>query len=160
MKLRRRQANFLAGFGAAKADAEGPIDREHVEAEKADDGPGAHQEERNASGETHHADKGHHHQEAGAVERAVRRKPRRKQLRLAIRIKIIACGHDLLLYTNVVDLTFALVPLRSECQIQNHTGKLQFASVPLVLTFVNEPAAMGYECQTRDTRSCRKSRAP
>ncbi len=27
-----------------------------------------------------------------------------------------------------------------------------FASVPLVLTFVNEPAAMGYECQNRDTR--------
>jgi hypothetical protein len=25
-----------------------------------------------------------------------------------------------------------------------------FASVPLVLTFVNEPAATGYECQNRD----------
>src|SRR3984957_17068369 len=73
MKLRRRQANFLAGFGAAKADAEGPVDREHVEAEKADYGPGAHQQERNAGGKTHHADKSHHHQEASAVERAVRR---------------------------------------------------------------------------------------
>ena len=28
-----------------------------------------------------------------------------------------------------------------------------FASVPLVLTFVNEPAATGYECQNRDTRT-------
>src|SRR5579863_754574 len=119
MKLRRRQANFLAGFGAAKADAERPVDCEHVEAEKADDGPGAHQEERNAGGETHHADKGHHHQEAGAVERAVRCQPRRKQLRLAIRIKIIACGHDLLLYTSVADLTFALVPRRVRKRMSN-----------------------------------------
>src|SRR5580692_8127742 len=29
------------------------------------------------------------------------------------------------------------------------------ASVPLVLTFVKVPAAMGYECQSRDTRADR-----
>ena len=28
---------------------------------------------------------------------------------------------------------------------------LIFASVPLVLTFVNEPSAAGYECQNRNT---------
>src|SRR5271156_4067619 len=103
MKLRRRQANFLAGFGAAKVDAERPVDREHVEAEKAEHGPGAHQQERNAGGETHDADKSHHHKEAGAVERAVRRQPRRKQLRLAVRIKIIACGHDVSVYPDYAE---------------------------------------------------------
>ena len=32
--------------------------------------------------------------------------------------------------------------------------KLIFASVPLVLTFVNGPAAMSYECQNRDASAC------
>src|SRR3984957_16988821 len=69
MKFRRRQANFLAGFGAAKADTEGPVDREHVEAEKAEHEPRTHQQECDAGGKTHYADKSHHHQESGAVER-------------------------------------------------------------------------------------------
>ena len=45
---------------------------------------------------------------------------------------------------SVVDLTFE---------------KSGFASVPLVLTFVNEPAAVGYECQNRDTSGSSASHA-
>src|SRR5580693_6604086 len=115
MKLRRRQANFLAGFGAAKVDTERPVDREYVEAEKAEHGPGAHQQERYAGGETHDADKSHHDQEAGAVERAVRRQPRRKQLRLAVRIKVIACGHDVSVYPEYAENH---APRRRQIQFQ------------------------------------------
>src|SRR5262249_29730134 len=54
-----------------------------------------------------------------------------------------------------LDLTFATqrtAKTESECQIQNSTRIPIFTSVPLVLTFVNEGAATGYECQNRDTR--------
>src|SRR6201987_3410722 len=53
----------------------------------------------------------------------------------------------LLAQLSVVDLTFASVSqrvLKGECQIQNHTRILYLPSVPLVLTFVNEPAAIRY----------------
>src|SRR5579859_775202 len=42
-------------------------------------------------------------------------------------------------------------PSSKERQCQSHTGKPIFAGVPLVLTFVKEPAATAYECQNRDT---------
>ena len=55
--------------------------------------------------------------------------------------------------TNVVDLTFATVSQRgSRANVKSKTTlDFMFASVPLVLTFVNEPAATRYECQNRDT---------
>ena len=52
----------------------------------------------------------------------------------------------------LVDLTFASVlPRVLEANAKSKTTPESIAGVPLVLTFVNEPAATGYECQNRDT---------
>lgn len=50
-----------------------------------------------------------------------------------------------------MDLTFASVLLRiPQAKVKSETAlELMFANVPLVLTFVKEPVAMGYECQNR-----------
>jgi hypothetical protein len=54
---------------------------------------------------------------------------------------------------SVADLTFAPVSQRVLKANVKSKATLEsiFTSVPLVLTFVNEPAAMAYECQNRDT---------
>jgi endonuclease-3 len=84
---------------AAKIDPERPVDHQHVEAEKAEHRPGAHQPECNAGDKAHRADENHQHQKAGGAERAMRRHPRRKQRRLVKRrIKVVACGHRVSVY--------------------------------------------------------------
>src|SRR3984885_14395954 len=52
--------------------------------------------------------------------------------------------------TGAVDLTFASVlPRVLQANVKSKTApEINIASVPLVLTFVNEPSAAGYECQT------------
>ena len=97
-QLRGRHPDFLARPGGAEIDLEGPPDRQHVEAEKAEHRPGPHHPERDAGDKTHHAEKTHQHHKAGAVQRTVRRQQRREQFRLVVRIKIVACGHDLSVY--------------------------------------------------------------
>jgi hypothetical protein len=52
----------------------------------------------------------------------------------------------------VVDLTFvSVLPRVLEANVKSKTTQNpKFASVPLVLTFENEPASTPYECQNRD----------
>ena len=52
----RRHRDLFIGPRAAEIDLEGPIDRQHVEAEKAEHRPGAHHQERDAGGKTDRAD--------------------------------------------------------------------------------------------------------
>src|SRR5579863_5199615 len=54
--------------------------------------------------------------------------------------------------TGVVDLTFARWRRESSMRMSNPKPhqNLILASVPLVLTFVNQFAAISYECQNRD----------
>jgi hypothetical protein len=64
---------------------------------------------------------------------------------------------DMLLGAQLGGLTFATVLPRvgyANVEIQSHTRKITSADVPLVLTFVNQPAATPYECQNRDISGC------
>src|SRR5258708_25622914 len=97
--LGRRHGNFLAGPAAEEIDPERPVDREHIEAEKAEHRPGAHQQERKACGETDHAEKHHQHQKTGAVQRTLWGEQRGKQFRLRWpRIKVVAWCHYVSVY--------------------------------------------------------------
>src|ERR1700733_9546637 len=60
--------------------------------------------------------------------------------------------------TGAVDLTFASVlPRVLQANVKSKTApEINIASVPLVLTFVNEPSAAGYECQNRGTSASRR----
>src|ERR1700757_3620332 len=91
-QFRWRHQDLLEGPRAAEIDLEGDIDRENVEPEKAEHRPGAQYQEYHAGGETDHAQKRHHQEEAGTIERTVRRQERREQHRLdRVAIKIVAC---------------------------------------------------------------------
>ncbi len=70
-------------------------------------------------------------------------------------------GHSRGGHISVATLTFLTVlqrPLQRNVS-KSHTRKPIFASVPLVLTFVNGPAATRYECQNRDTRRMKTIRS-
>ncbi len=98
-QFRGRHHDILGGVSAAEIDPERPVDDKHIEAEKAEHRPGAHHPEGDAGDKAHRADECHQHQKAGAVERAMRRHPRRKQRRLVKRgIKVVACGHRVSVY--------------------------------------------------------------
>ncbi|GCC46463.1 hypothetical protein chiPu_0030587, partial [Chiloscyllium punctatum] len=106
-QLRGRDGDLLARFGGAEIDLEGPIDHQHVEAEEAEDRPGAEPPEHRAGDEADHRDERHQHDEAGAIQRAMRCQQRREQLWLGLGagrlgvvrgIKIVACSHDVSVY--------------------------------------------------------------
>src|SRR5204863_309598 len=58
-QLRRRHPDFLGGPGVAEIDPKRPVDRQHVEAEKAQHRPRAHQQKRQPGGEADRAEKPH-----------------------------------------------------------------------------------------------------
>src|SRR5579864_6791322 len=103
VKSASRDANLFAGLRAAEIDFERPIDRKHVEPEKAEHGPCAHQEKSKSRHKAHRADKRHQHQKAGAAERAVRLEPRGEQFRLERAIKVIAWVHGVSVYPDYAE---------------------------------------------------------
>ncbi len=66
-------ADVLIGAGIAEIHHfERPVDHQHIEPEESEHRPRAHQQECDAGGKTHHAEKAHQHDEAGPIQRPVR----------------------------------------------------------------------------------------
>ena len=68
-----RHRHLLARPRGAVVQPEGDVDEQHVEAEEAEDRPGAVREEDRAGDQPAEQQRAHQHGEAGAAERAVRR---------------------------------------------------------------------------------------
>src|SRR5262249_12978651 len=77
-ELGRRYGHLLVGGCGAVIDPEGPVDQEHIEAQKSEHRPGAREQEHHSGNEAHAAEHQHEDQEARRPERTVRGEHGRK----------------------------------------------------------------------------------